>query len=86
MKKLNDVYVITLSYGGEIDFFQDSISFDKNELIPICDKLNDEFHDKTSKLGYPKLSPPYNVVTLKEAISIFANIIADANTTHDESY
>jgi hypothetical protein len=86
MKKLNEVYVIVLGYGGQTDFFKDFVSFDKDELQTECDKLNEVFHDKTSKLGYPKLTPPYNILTLKDAIEIFRNDVADANTEHDESY
>lgn len=86
MKKLSEVYVITEVYGKEFDFFKEYVSFDKEELKPLLDEMNGSFLEITKRSGYPPLAVKYKICTLEEAIDQFREYVADANTSHEESY
>jgi hypothetical protein len=91
MKKLNKAFVIVKTLtGGEFDFFQDTVSFDKKELDIKCDRMNRKENNKGKKyFKNNKLTAVtytfYEVMDLKSAIEKYRVEVADAHTEQDES-
>ena len=93
MKGLKETYVIVRLYGGEEDYFQDHVSFDKAKLEIKCIELNKNQNDEWEKQHIEQKckhqftpSLVFMVLTMKGAIEQFRSDVADSYTEHDESY
>jgi len=93
-KTFKEAFVIVKRYEGQHEYFQDHISFNKEELEKKCEELNEKENAKFEK-AYKKnkknklpFSPIVinSVVPLQEAIDTFRDIVADTYTDHDASY
>ena len=95
MKNFKEAFVVVKLYGGQYDFFQNSISFNEAEIRSKCEELNKEANivfEANHNKGKRKIKPPFVptiiffVFTLEDAIETFGDDVADAHTEHDESY
>ncbi len=91
MKTNKDAFVIIKQFEGQFDFFQNYISFDKDEIELKCAELNKEANDnfeknsKKNKLPFIPLVI-FIVLNLEEAIEKFRDCVADHYIEHDASY
>lgn len=94
MKTLKEVFVIVEQNPlSDSEFFQDYISFDKEELDLKCKVLNKERNDaiekiqrKNKKLSYYIPITFFIVLPLSEAIEKIKDMVTDSCTIHDASY
>jgi len=85
MKNIDETFVIINNQvGNEIQH----VSFDKDELIEVCNKINREQNDFYKKKNKNWIDINYNtVVSLREAIDIFEERTEDRfNSIDNENY
>lgn len=89
MKTTEEAWVIIKQHGEQFDFFQNYISFDKNEIEAKCSELNEKTNErfkKHSTLGDNFIPLTiYTAVNLKDAIEKFRDCVADHYRVEDES-
>lgn len=93
MKTLKQSYVIIKHSGGEHDFFEDIISFDKDELDVKCQQMNNIINfewrtkheaDKRHKHPWRDMAV-YSVMNLEDALDKLRDIVYDTHVPEDES-
>lgn len=93
MKQLKEAFVIVKHYGGIFSFFEDYISFNKEEIDLKCEWMNKEANDafektRTKRDAKQPFTPSviFIIMDLEKAIDKFRDDVSDHYTEHDASY